>query len=263
MGMEEPRAHPKHVATVKKLIELRSLRGTNIRLALDVIEFLQLEDGRLDVIFLTLHCEEIPSRVHERDCMKEVYLLLEKNEYEYTEVMENLYEKELAINAHTKMLEVIKKDMAKGFGVIADMLKNMQTSNVNTDPSEALTADIISGSTYTSIGSVPELVQSTALSGSTVQLPFLPPTAMEQLSQSLTQGALETVSPTAAALETAAAVDTAAAVEAAAAVENPTASTVEVVAMVTSDAAPTQLLTHSENDFNNVSILEEGELDGL
>lgn len=114
---------PKHVATVKKLIEPRSLRGTNIRLALDVIEFLQLEDGRLDVIFLTLHCEEIPSRVHERDCMKEVYLLLEKNEYEYTEVMENLYEKELAINAHTKMLEVIKKDMAKGFGVIADMLK--------------------------------------------------------------------------------------------------------------------------------------------
>ena len=42
---------PKHVATVKKLIEPRSLRGINHRLALDVIEFLQVEDARLDVIF--------------------------------------------------------------------------------------------------------------------------------------------------------------------------------------------------------------------
>ena len=46
--------------------------------------------------------------------MKEVYLLLEKNEYEYTEVIDNLCEKELAINAQPKMIADMKKDMDKG-----------------------------------------------------------------------------------------------------------------------------------------------------
>ena len=102
---------PTHMDAVNKLITPRTMRGTNQRLALDIIEFLEKEDARLDVIFLTLCCEEIPSKIHERDALQEVYLLLEKNEFEYTQVIENLHAKEFAINAHTKMLNDMKNDM--------------------------------------------------------------------------------------------------------------------------------------------------------
>ena len=132
---------------------------------MDIIEFLEKEDARLDVIFLTLNCEEIPSKVHNRDALEEVYLLLDKNEYEYTEVMSNLHAKELAINAHTKMLDDIKKDMCKGFNNIADIIKNLKSSNMN---NAIPTEEDIPGevqNTHAGIGSIQEPLHKNASNG--------------------------------------------------------------------------------------------------
>ena len=122
---------PNHAAEVKKLMEPRQSRRINVRLALDIIEFLEKEGPRLDVCFLTMHCEEIPSKVHERDVLQNVYTLLEKSEFEYTEIIDIIQEKQTAINANTRMLEEIRADMTAGFSGIAEMLQNMQSPNMN------------------------------------------------------------------------------------------------------------------------------------
>ena len=56
---------PEHKDVAKRLAEARLTRGTNVKLANDIIDFLQIEDSRLGITFLTQYCEEIPSSVHE------------------------------------------------------------------------------------------------------------------------------------------------------------------------------------------------------
>ena len=66
-----------------------NLRHGNYRMITDILEFLQLEDPRLKVTFLTLHCEDIPSKVTEESAVRDVLILLEKNEYDYNRILES------------------------------------------------------------------------------------------------------------------------------------------------------------------------------
>ena len=52
-----------HDKVVSKLTERRQLRHSNFRLVSDILEFFEKEDSRLQVTFLTLKCEDIPSKV--------------------------------------------------------------------------------------------------------------------------------------------------------------------------------------------------------
>ena len=74
----QPQPNKLHV--VNNIIATRSLRHGNYRMITDILEFLQLEDPRLNVTFFTLHCEDIPSKVTEESAVRDVLILLEKNE---------------------------------------------------------------------------------------------------------------------------------------------------------------------------------------
>ena len=119
---------PEHENIIKRLTESRSTRGTNVKIANDIIDFLQVEDSRLNIIFLTLNCEEIPSNVHEKDVLKDIYILLDKSEHENYEIMEHLRDREVAFRAYqnlvNEMVTGVKNDMCKGFVVLANLLEN-------------------------------------------------------------------------------------------------------------------------------------------
>ena len=61
---------PEHQEKVNRLTESRITRGTNFKLANDIIDFLQVEDSRMGITFLTEYCEEIPSKLDKRDVLK-------------------------------------------------------------------------------------------------------------------------------------------------------------------------------------------------
>ena len=42
----------------------------------DIINFLNIEDANLNITFLTLKCEKIPSKVTESQAMKDIYVLM-------------------------------------------------------------------------------------------------------------------------------------------------------------------------------------------
>ena len=65
---------------IKNLAVKRRNRGPNAKIANDIINFFHVEDAKLNVILLTLKCEDIPSKVHSSEAMKDVYVLLHKSE---------------------------------------------------------------------------------------------------------------------------------------------------------------------------------------
>ena len=60
---------------IKGLEDKRKGRGSKTNTAMDIIKFLQVEDANLGILFLTLKCELIPSKVHESEAMKDIYVL--------------------------------------------------------------------------------------------------------------------------------------------------------------------------------------------
>ena len=89
---------------IKSLDERRSRSGANVRIAQDIINFLHLEDLNLNIIFLTLKCEDIPSIIHESEAMQDVYPLLHKNEQDYDNVMELLNQKNYLVDNYANMV---------------------------------------------------------------------------------------------------------------------------------------------------------------
>ena len=73
-----------HAKAVKNIAARRNrTSNSNYRLVMDILEFLQVEEGRLNVTFLTLQCEDISSQVTEQEAMKDMLVLLERNDYKY------------------------------------------------------------------------------------------------------------------------------------------------------------------------------------
>ena len=79
-----------NVYVIKNLEEKRRYRGAKGRLASDIVNFLEVEDANLDITFLTINCEVIPSKVHEREAMQDVYVLLQKSEEGYAYVTDRI-----------------------------------------------------------------------------------------------------------------------------------------------------------------------------
>ena len=77
---------------INNLAPGRSFRRTCSKLAMDIINFFEVEDRHLNVIFLTHKCEDIPAKVHESEAMKDVYVLLHKTEEDYSVVIDDLRE---------------------------------------------------------------------------------------------------------------------------------------------------------------------------
>ena len=117
---------------VNNIIAARSFRNGNYRLVIDILEFLQMEDCNLNVTFLTLCCEDIPSKVTEEESMKEVHILLEKNEYNYNKVMDSLEAKQQAFDNQARLLDTVRHEMSVGFKAITEMINNTQINQGNT-----------------------------------------------------------------------------------------------------------------------------------
>ena len=117
---------------VNNIIAARSFRNGNYRLVIDILEFLQMEDCNLNVTFLTLCCEDIPSKVTEEESMKEVHILLEKNEYNYNKVMDSLEAKQQAFDNQARLLDTVRHEMSLGFKAITEMINNTQINQGNT-----------------------------------------------------------------------------------------------------------------------------------
>ena len=122
---------PAHTKVANMLIERRQLRQSNLLLSSDIIDFLQLEDARLKVTFLTLRCEDIPSKVTEQEAMRDVYTLLSKNEYDYNKAIVSLQEQE---QAYEQSIRDIRNDMSEGFEAIMAKLNNNNRSGNESVP---------------------------------------------------------------------------------------------------------------------------------
>ena len=114
---------------IKSLDARRLNRGhkKNVKLTLakDIINFFEVEDRNLNVRFLTLKCEKIPSRVHESAAMEDVYVLLHKSQEDYNTVIDGLNDRDDTINT-------IREEMKKGFLALSNMLQRNAGSNDST-----------------------------------------------------------------------------------------------------------------------------------
>ena len=110
----------------------------NVKLTLvkDIINFFEVEDRNLNVRFLTLKCEKIPSRVHESAAMQDVYVLLHKSQEDYNTVIDGLNDRDDTISSQGRTMESLKKDvntvreeMKKGFLALSNLLQRNAGSN--------------------------------------------------------------------------------------------------------------------------------------
>ena len=105
-------------------------------MAKDIINFFEVEDRNLNVRFLTLKCEKIPSRVHESVAMQEVYVLMHKSQEDYNEVIDRLADRDDTIIAQGLSMETLKEDlktvreeMKKGFIAVSNLLQRKAGGN--------------------------------------------------------------------------------------------------------------------------------------
>ena len=127
---------------IKNLSARRLNRGNKhvkLTLAKDIINFFDVEDRKLNVRFLTLKCEKIPSKVHESAAMQDVYVLLHKSQEDYNTVIDGLMHRDDTIISQGRTVEALKEDvkavreeMKKGFLVLSNLLRKHASSSVST-----------------------------------------------------------------------------------------------------------------------------------
>ena len=122
-----------HEHVIKNLGERRKSRGAKGRMATDIINFLEVEDAKLGITFVTLNCDDIPSKIHESEALKDVYVLLHKSEQDYDFVKESLDQKNEEIKSQGYMIQALREDMLKGFQEITQMLKHRQPNTDDTN----------------------------------------------------------------------------------------------------------------------------------
>ena len=107
---------PAHAKVVKNIAARRNRSSkSNYRLVMDILEFLQVEDCRMNVTFLTLQCEDIPSQVTEQEAIKDMLVLLEKNDYKYDRVIMALEEKQTTFDMQANLLQTVKREIFSEF----------------------------------------------------------------------------------------------------------------------------------------------------
>ena len=111
---------------IKNLGPRRKVRLTCSVLARDIIEFLEIEDGNLNVVFLTLKCEELPAKIHESQAMQDVYVMLHRTEDDYLRVTEEVRENSIDIDSNSQAVKALQKQMADSFEMVMTTLLKMQ-----------------------------------------------------------------------------------------------------------------------------------------
>ena len=121
---------------IRNLQGRRRIGACRTKAANDIINFFEAEDANLNIRFLTLECEKIPSPIHESEAMKDVYVLLHKSQADYNCVMEHNNVRDDRISAHEDMLETLRKEMKEGFKAVSDIIKDSMPSKVSRQTEE-------------------------------------------------------------------------------------------------------------------------------
>ena len=118
---------------IKGLEARRKGRGGKTNTAMDIINFLHVEDANLGIIFLTLKCELIPSKVHESEAMKDIYVLMHQSDNDHKALVEKLEEKSLEIQNYANMVTGLRDDMQSGFLALTKIIGDrMLPANIGT-----------------------------------------------------------------------------------------------------------------------------------
>ena len=114
---------------IKHLDVRRKGTGQCTKLATDIINFLSVEDVNLGIVFLTLNCNMIPSKVNETEEIQNFCVLLHKTEEDYNTVIEIIQQKDEEMKIQANLLHKLQNDVQKGFLAITELLQNKQSSN--------------------------------------------------------------------------------------------------------------------------------------
>ena len=107
----------------------------------DIINFLNVEDANLDIIFLTLKCEKIPSKVTESQAMKDIYVLMHESDSNYQRLLSDFNDKTEEIQNYTNLVTDLRGDMSRGFETIYKMLRDLPALNNVATAVRGLNAD--------------------------------------------------------------------------------------------------------------------------
>ena len=116
---------------IRPLGNRRKAGKNKLRIATDILNFFDVEDRNLDIIFLTLECEKIPSPVHESQAMNEVYILLHKSKEDYNSVMDFIYDRDERLANQGRLLESLRNEMKEGLSALSNTIKNSIPSKVS------------------------------------------------------------------------------------------------------------------------------------
>ena len=121
---------------IKNLETRRKKRGGKTQSAHDIIKFLQVEDVKLNITFLTMKCEMIPSEILESEAMRDIYVLMHKSEEDYKAVMEVLDQKSLEIENYANMvtnltqgMDNMRREFSDGISNLTRMLNERMVPN--------------------------------------------------------------------------------------------------------------------------------------
>ena len=118
---------------IKNLSVRRNQRNKKTRIAEDIIHFFNVEDRNLNIVFLTLKVEEIPSNIHEKEAMKDIYVLLDKSQQDYSNAMELMSQKNEQVDNLSGMVSDLQHEVKQGFLVMFNILRNSQRGNENSN----------------------------------------------------------------------------------------------------------------------------------
>ena len=137
-------------------------------MASDIINFLEVEDANLNVCFLTVNCEKIPSSVHEKEAMSSVYVMLHKTQEDYDILMAAVNNNDDIVEEQGRRMDAMREDMNKNFLMLANMIKGNlpdKSATVTVSPivenaQEGSNARLLEGTINPEITSEPTLIDS-------------------------------------------------------------------------------------------------------
>ena len=109
---------------IRNIGERRRVGNKRLIMAKDIINFLEVEDKNLNISFITVECEKIPSPVHEKEAVSDVYVLLHRNQEDHNTLMASLYDRDELITTQGQMLVSLREELNKNFKMLADMIKD-------------------------------------------------------------------------------------------------------------------------------------------
>ena len=114
---------------IKNLESRRQKRGGKTTTAHDIIKFLHVEDARLNITFLTMKCELIPSKILESEAMRDIYVLMHKSDEDYKAVMEVLEQKSVELDNYANMVTSLRGGIVENFANLTRMINERMVVN--------------------------------------------------------------------------------------------------------------------------------------